>query len=165
VTVGRTAVAAAASAAVIALGGCRSSSEPARPSAHATASPTPLERSAPAASRVPRTRESPIAPLAAPSSAGTGAGMSKREARQIVERVMRERVGRDLSAPDYDRLADAVIRLRTASRALASSDLATADQAAERQAMQSALSDIVTITGLQPSELSGAFASDDAPAR
>ena len=155
----------AAIAAAMALVGCRSSSEPPHTTAHPTASPIPPERSAPVASRVPRTRESPIAPLAVPSPEGAGAGMSKREARRIVERVMRERVGRDLSAPDYDRLADAVIRLRTASRALASSDLATADQAAERQAMQSALSDIVTITGLQPSELSGAFASDDAPAR
>jgi hypothetical protein len=88
------------------------------------------------------------------------AGMSKSDARRFVEHVMHDRVGRDLSAPDYDRLADAVIRLRTASHAL-EAPASTAEQAAQRQAMQTALADIGAISGLPPSELTSAFADDE----
>lgn len=87
--------------------------------------------------------------------------MSQREARRLVERAVKDRLARDLSSDDYDRLAEALLRLRAAARELRrADDLAT--RARERDAMQQALADIRTISGLQPSDLGDALEGDAA---
>jgi len=69
-----------------------------------------------------------------------------------VEHVVKDRLGRDLSAQDYDRMADAVIRLRTASQALRRSD---DSKTREREAtvLRNALAEIQSIAGVPASDL------------
>jgi len=89
--------------------------------------------------------------------------MSHREARGLVERVVKDRLAVDLSSQEYDRLADAVLRLRAAARKLRTADdspSGMAIRARERDAMQRALTEIQTISGLQASDLGEAFEGD-----
>ena len=86
--------------------------------------------------------------------------MSKRDARRLAENVVKGRLGRDLSEEEYDRLGDAIIDLRTAARALRTAGDATPEQAEQRQALQRALAEIQTITGLAPGEMSAALSDD-----
>ena len=81
--------------------------------------------------------------------------MSHREARRLAENIMKNRLGRDLSSDDYDRLADALLRLRAAARELRRTD-DVATRARERDTMQQALADIQTLSGLQASDLGAA---------
>jgi len=78
--------------------------------------------------------------------------LSQRDARRLVEHVVKDRLGRDLSAQDYDRMADAVIRLRTASQALRRSD---DSKTREREAtvLRNALAEIQSIAGVPASDL------------
>ena len=77
-----------------------------------------------------------------------------------MQSVVERRLGRTLAAADYDRLADVVIQLRTASRALQHPEDAPAGSAEQdrlRAVVRQALDDIATITGLPPAELSDAL--------
>jgi hypothetical protein len=142
--------------------GHRASPPPRAPEPVAAASPrqravVPVVQSSsrpPAAA--PREIDDPVVAQPAPPPRQ----MSHREARQLVEHVVETRLERKLTANDYDRLADLVIELRTTSRALRQADGAdTAELNQERDRLQRTLDEIATITGLPPSELGGAFAS------
>jgi hypothetical protein len=88
--------------------------------------------------------------------------VSPREARRLVEHVVKTRLGRDLGAADYDRLTDAVLRLRTASRRLRTAgDASPAVRERERGEIEAALADMRAITGLSANELGGLFGSDE----
>lgn len=86
--------------------------------------------------------------------------VSRREARDLVGRLAKDRLGRDLSADERERLADAVVRLRTAARALRATDDSPgglAERRLQQDAMRNALDDVTRITGIPPSELGTAF--------
>jgi len=150
---------------------CRREAEHASPAA-ATAAPSP--RSATATPQAVATRAAAGAPpIAPPPADGSSAARapapaddapSRREVRGLIARVLDGRLpDRQLTARDYDRLTDAVLRLRAANRttrdAGETSDAATLN--AQQQAALSALTDIETITGIPPSELGELFAADE----
>ncbi|MEO6029580.1 MAG: hypothetical protein ABIR79_22165 [Candidatus Binatia bacterium] len=107
---------------------------------------TPSAPHQPAAADDP-TRAVRDAPPTAPA-----APFSQRDARRLVEHVAKERLGRDLGAQDYDRLADAVMRLRAAALALRRSP---DPQVREQQgtALRDALAEIQEIAGVPASDL------------
>jgi hypothetical protein len=91
--------------------------------------------------------------------------LSRKNVRALVERVFKGKLAdRELTPRDYDRLVDAVMRLRSALRSLHRDDGSPASAAVldeQRQAVRSALGDIEVITGVPPSQLGDVLASDD----
>jgi hypothetical protein len=87
--------------------------------------------------------------------------LSRRDVRRMVEHVAETRLAGKLTPEDYDRLTDAVMRLRAAARRLRTAAEPNA-HAGERAALATALDDIRSITGVAPSELGGVFVADDA---
>jgi hypothetical protein len=85
--------------------------------------------------------------------------------RALVERVFKGKLpDRELTPRDYDRLVDAVMRLRSALRSLRRGDELPASAAVldeHRQAVRLALGDIEVITGVPPSQLGDVLVSDD----
>jgi hypothetical protein len=93
--------------------------------------------------------------------------LSRKDVRGLVERVFKGKLAdRELAPRDYDRLVDAVMRLRSALRIVRRDDASPAGAAAldkQRAAVRSALTEIEAITGVPPSELGNVLASDDDP--
>jgi hypothetical protein len=92
--------------------------------------------------------------------------LSRKTVRALVERVFKGKLAdRELTPRDYDRLVDAVMRLRSALRSLRRDDESPAASAAvldeHRQAVRSALGDIEVITGVPPSQLGDVLVSED----
>src|SRR6185369_3440283 len=83
--------------------------------------------------------------------------------RKLVERVLADKIpGRTLQPRDYDRLTDAVIRMRTAMRALR--DAGREDPAvveAQREALASALAEIERTTGVAAVQLGELVTADE----
>lgn len=143
---------------------CRSSSENAHPTAHVTANvPSITHRAEPVAPAARAPAAATVAPFEIPKP--SDAGMSKRDARRLAEQVVKQRLNRDLPPADYERLTDAILQLRTAARAMRGTEEASAEQARQRLAMQQALTEIQTITGLSIADLAGSFDDDAASGR
>jgi hypothetical protein len=91
--------------------------------------------------------------------------LSRKDVRALVERVFKGKLAdRELAPRDYDRLVDAVMRLRSALRVVRRGGESPADGAAldrHREAVRSALTEIEAITGVPPSELGNVLESDD----
>jgi len=91
--------------------------------------------------------------------------LSRKDVRGLVERVFKGKLAdRELTPRDYDRLVDAVMRLRSALRIVRRADESRAGGAAldkQRAAARSALTEIEGITGVPPSELGNVLVSDD----
>ena len=141
---------------------------PATPARQAAA-PTPAVVPTRAAASAPQVPPPPADanPQARPAAPPAEDASSRREVRALIARVFDGKLpDRQLTARDYDRLTDAVLRLRAANRAAQSggesSDAATLN--AQHQAALSALTDIETITGIPPSELGELLAADESAA-
>jgi hypothetical protein len=156
--------------------GCRSeeANAPVRRASAATparnaAAPTPAVAAPRAAASAPQVAPPPAdanAP-ARPAPSPAEDAPSRREVRALIARVLADKLpDRQLTARDYDRLTDAVLRLRAANRAAQSggepTDAATLNT--QHQAALAALTDIETITGVPPSELGELLAGDDSAA-
>lgn len=91
--------------------------------------------------------------------------LSRNNLRGLVERVFKGKLAdRELAPYDYERLVDAVMRLRSALGILRRAEKSQASAAAldeQRQAVLSALANIGEITGVWPSELGNVLAPDD----
>jgi hypothetical protein len=76
--------------------------------------------------------------------------------RELLEQAFDGRLERELSASDYERLADAFLRVRAAERIIRRVDESAASAellAAQREVLQNALVEVEHITGMTPSEL------------
>ncbi len=90
--------------------------------------------------------------------------LSRRELRTVVERAFKGKLhGRELTPQEYDRLTDAVLRLRTAvsrMRRAAASPSATTELE-ERDRVAAAMREIESITGVPPSDLGDVLTPGD----
>jgi hypothetical protein len=150
-----------------------------RPEAALPGTPAGAERVPPASlpgESLP-TAGAPPAPEEPAGAAGTvargdvppaRAPLPRAEVRHALERALAGRLAdRELTPQDYDRLVDAVIRLRTARRLMRGAGESAADSAArdeQRRALLAALGEIEEIVGVPPSALGDALAAGDEPA-
>ena len=121
-------------------------------------------------------------PSPAPAAAGSGAvrprppandgtaaagarGPSRKETRALLQRTLAGKLpARELQPRDYDRLTDAVLRLRAALGVLRAGENADANPATldeQRQVVASALDEIERITGVPPSNFGEILSADE----
>ncbi len=158
------------------------SGAPARPTASVARQATPPYTNAQAAALAPSpglakspstARAEPVAPHSTAADAAAahidradeGDRLSRKTARGLLERTFKGKLtDRELQDRDYDRLTDAVLRLRSALRILRHGNGTAANTAVldrQRQIMLSALAEIERITGVPPSSLGEVLTSDD----
>ena len=124
---------------------------------HGTAG-TPREQQPPAVMEAPTARPDTSRPRDA-ASAAAPSPRAERDARRVAERALADKLDRELTSADYDRIAGAVLQLRTALATLRTDPGNSAAMADVRDA----LADMQAVSGMSPSELSRIFPPDETP--
>jgi hypothetical protein len=117
---------------------------------------TPREQQPPATMEAPTARPDTSRPRAVgPAAAPTS--RAERDTRRMVERTLADKLDRELAPADYDRIAGAVVQLRTALATLRTDPGNPAAMADVRDA----LAEMQGVSGLPPSELAHIFPPDE----
>ncbi len=120
---------------------------------------TPREQRPPAATEAPTVRPDASRPRDAASAAAPPPARAASDARRVVQQALADKLERELTPDDYDRLAAAVLQFRTA---LATLRRDPGDSAAAAD-LRAALAAMQATSGLPPSEIGRIFPPDETP--